>query len=126
MKRILFFSTLFLIMRGCKSQKEMISLDKQTNAVTLKKGQTVEIAFTTNASLGYWWTLANKDEITVVDSVDNRYERTAPENMLGAPSNRYWKFQAVKKGVQTLHFVYARDNIEETTIKTRDVEITVK
>ena len=126
MKKLLFLGTLFLMMIGCKSQKEMVSLDKQTNTVTLKKGQAVEIAFTTNASLGYWWQLANKDQVTVVDSVDNRYERTAPENMLGAPSNRYWKFEAVKRGVDTLHFVYARDNIEETTIKTRDVEVIVK
>ncbi|MBO4489014.1 MAG: protease inhibitor I42 family protein [Bacteroidales bacterium] len=126
MKKILFLGALFLMMVGCKSQKEMVSLDKQTNEVTLKKGQTVEIAFTTNASLGYWWTLANKDEITVVDSVDNRYERTAPEGMVGAASNRYWKFQAVKKGTETLHFVYARDKVEETTIKTRDVVVTVK
>ncbi|MCR4965778.1 MAG: protease inhibitor I42 family protein [Bacteroidales bacterium] len=126
MKKILFFSALFLMMVGCKSQKEMISLDKETNTVTLKKGQTCEIAFTTNASLGYWWQLANKDEITVVDSVGNRYQRTAPEGMVGAPSNRYWKFEAVKKGTETLHFVYARDKVESTTIKTRDVVVTVK
>ena len=101
-------------------------MDKKTDTVTLKKGQTCEIAFTTNASLGYWWTLANKDQITVVDSVGNRYERTAPEGMVGAASNRYWKFEAVKRGVDTLHFVYARDNIETTTIKTRDVVVRVK
>ena len=126
MKKLLFISSLILILSGCQSQKKMISLDRQTDAVTLKKGQTVEIAFTTNASLGYWWTLANKDEITVVDSVGNRYERTAPEGMVGAASLRYWKFEAKKKGVETLHFVYVRENVEETTIKTRDVVVTVK
>lgn len=126
MKKIIYISAiLIMMMTSCASQKRIVALDKETNEVELKQGQSCEIEFRTNASTGFWWQLVNSDEITVVDSVDKRYESNAPKGMVGASSNLFWKFTAVEKGTQTLHFVYARDKVNEA-IKTRDVTITVQ
>ena len=103
----------------------MIILNRETNEVTVKKGQSFEIEFLTNASTGFWWQLTNEPELTVVTPQDRRYESSAPVGMVGASSNLFWKFEAKEKGKQTLKFVYARDNQDEA-IRTREVTITVK
>lgn len=125
MKKILYLSVVILLFLGCKGQKELVSVNTKTDEVVLKKGQSCEIEFITNASTGYWWQLVNEGEVNVVKSVGDRYTSDAPKGMLGASSHRYWKFEAIKKGTQTLHFVYARGNIDEA-IRTRDVIVTVK
>lgn len=125
MKKILFIGIVLCLMAGCQSQKKLVSVNKETNEVELKKGQSCEIQFRTNASTGFWWQIANADEITVVESGDKRYESNAPEGMVGASSELFWKFTAKEKGSQTIKFVYARQNINEP-VRTRDVVITVK
>lgn len=125
MRKLMYISILLCIMTSCQSQKKLVSVNKETNEVELKVGQSCEIEFRTNASTGFWWQLANSDQITVVDSVAKRYESDAPKGMVGASSNLFWKFTAKEKGEQTLKFVYARQNINEP-IRTRDVKVTVK
>lgn len=125
MKKILYLSVAILLFTGCKAQQKLVSVDKETNEVELKKGQECEIEFITNASTGFWWQLVNEDEITVVKSVGDRYTSNAPKGMVGASSHRFWKFEAVEKGTQTLHFAYARTNVDEA-VRTRDVIVTVK
>lgn len=125
MKKVLYFSVIICLFAGCHAQKKLVSIDKETNEIVLSKGQSCEIEFITNASTGYWWQLINENEVDIVKSVGDRYESNAPKGMVGASSHRFWKFEAVKKGTQTLHFVYARDKVDEA-IRTRDVTITVK
>ena len=125
MKKILYFSAIVCLFVGCKAQEKLISVNKETNEVVLKKGQSCEIEFITNASTGYWWQWTNEEEVNIVKSAGDRYVSYAPEGMVGASSHRFWKFEAVEKGSQTLHFVYARSNVNEA-IRTRDVIITVK
>ncbi|MBO7628966.1 MAG: protease inhibitor I42 family protein [Bacteroidales bacterium] len=125
MKKILYISILMLLVTGCQSQKKIVSVSKETNQFSMRKGQYCEIMFRTNASTGFWWQLMNEDEITIVESAGDRYESDAPKVMVGASSNRYWKFHAIERGTQTLKFVYARDNQQEA-IRTREVTITVK
>lgn len=125
MKKVLYFSAIICLFAGCHAQKKLVSVDKETNEIVLSKGQSCEIEFITNASTGYWWQLINESEVNIVKSVGDRYVSNAPKGMVGASSHRFWKFEAVEKGTQTLHFVYARDKVDEA-IRTRDVTITVK
>ena len=125
MKKIVYLGIVILLLVSCKAQQKLVSVDKDTNEFTLKKGQSCEIEFITNASTGFWWQLVNESEINIVKSAGDRYTSDAPKGMVGASSHRYWKFDAVQKGTQTLRFVYARDNIEQS-VRTRDVTITVK
>lgn len=125
MKKILYFSAIICLFVGCRAQKELVSIDKETNEVVLSTGQSCEIEFVTNASTGYHWELVNENEINIVKNAGNRYVNTAPKEILGASCLRFWKFEAVEKGTQTLHFAYMRGNVDEA-IRTRKVTITVK
>ena len=125
MKKVIYFSAIVCLFLGCQAQKKLVAVDKETNEVVLKQGQSCEIEFITNASTGFWWQLINDNEVTVVKSVGDRYTSDAPKGMVGASSHRFWKFEAVKKGTQTLHFVYARDNVDQPA-RVRDVTVTVK
>ena len=125
MKKVIYFSAIICLFVGCQAQKKLVSVDRETNEITLKKGQSCEIEFITNASTGFWWQLLNENDINVVKSVGDRYTSNAPQGMIGASSHRFWKFEAVEKGTQTLHFVYARDNVDQPA-RTRDVTVTVK
>jgi predicted secreted protein len=125
MKKTVYLGVVILLLVSCKAQQKLVSVDKDTNEFALKKGQSCEIEFITNASTGFWWQLVNESEINIVKSAGDRYTSDAPKGMVGASSHRYWKFDAVQKGTQTLRFVYARDNIEQS-VRTRDVTITVK
>ena len=125
MKKAIYFSVIACLFLGCQAQKKLVSVNTETNEVELKKGQSCEIEFITNASTGFWWQLLNEDEITIVKSAGDRYTSDAPKGMVGASSHRFWKFEAVEKGTQTLHFVYARGDVEQP-VRTRDVTVTVK
>lgn len=125
MKKIAYFIMTLLLFTGCQAQKKIVAVDKDTNEIVMKCGQSCEIEFITNASTGYWWQWTNEGDVNIVKSIGDRYTSNAPEGMVGASSHRFWKFEAVQKGTQTLHFVYARNNIDEST-RTRDVTITVK
>ena len=125
MKKVVYFSAIICLFVGCQAQKKLVAVDRETNEITLKQGQSCEIEFITNASTGFWWQLLNEEEINIVKSAGDRYTSDAPKGMIGASSHRFWKFDAVEKGTQTLHFVYARDKVDQPA-RTRDVTITVK
>lgn len=125
MKKVIYFSIITCLLLGCQAQKKLVSIDKETNEVVLRQGQSCEIEFITNASTGFWWQWTNENEVDIVKSMGDRYTSNAPKNMVGASSHRFWKFEAVKKGTQTLHFVYARGDVNQA-VRTRDVTVTVK
>ncbi len=125
MKKVIYFSAIICLLWGCQAQKKLVNVNTDINEVELKKGQSCEIEFITNASTGFWWQLINEDDINIVKSVGDRYTSDAPKGMVGASSHRFWKFEALEKGTQTLHFVYARGDVSQPA-RTRDVIITVK
>ena len=125
MRKVVYLGVVILLLVSCKAQQKLVSVDTETNEVSLKKGQSCEIEFITNASTGFWWQWVNEKDVNIVISAGDRYVSNAPKGMVGASSHRFWKFDAVQKGTQTLHFVYARDNINQPA-RTRDVTITVK
>ena len=55
MKKIVYFSAIICLFVGCQAQKKLVSVDKETNEIVLKQGQSCEIEFITNASTGFWW-----------------------------------------------------------------------
>lgn len=125
MKKLFYIGLLLVLFASCQTQQKIVTVEKDVNAFTLKTGDVCEIKFITNASTGFWWQWVNRPEITVVNSIGDRYVSNAPPGMVGAPSTRYWKFQAMQKGTQTLKFIYSRGNRDEA-IKSRDITITVK
>ena len=125
MRKAVYLGVIVLLLVSCKAQQKVVAIDTETNEFELKNGQSCEIEFITNASTGFWWQWVNEKDVNIVKSSGDRYVSNAPKGMLGASSHRYWKFDAVQKGTQTLHFVYARGDIDQA-VRTRDVTITVK
>ena len=125
MKKILYLAIGLVLFSGCAAQKKVVPVGKEASEVVLKNGQSCEIEFITNASTGFWWQWVNEDDVDIVESVGSRYESNAPKGVVGASSTRFWKFKALRKGSQTLRFVYARESIKEPA-RVRDVVITVK
>ena len=125
MRKAVYLGVIVLLLVSCKAQQKAVAIDTETTEFELKNGQSCEIEFITNASTGFWWQWVNEKDVHIVKSSGDRYVSNAPKGMLGASSHRYWKFDAVQKGTQTLHFVYARGDIDQA-VRTRDVTITVK
>lgn len=117
---------LVLIVSGCKSNYNIAQTDPESDLFEINKGQTFEIKFVTNASTGYSWVWINKKSVNIVDSVGNRFVNNAPAGVVGASVNRYWAFQGVSKGLDTLQFEYCRLFQPNSTIKTRSVIVKVK
>lgn len=117
---------LVLVVSGCKSSYNIAQADPESDLFEIEKGQTFEIKFVTNASTGYTWVWSNKQSVNVVDSVGDRFVNNAPVGMVGASVNRYWAFQGVTKGLDTLQFEYCRLFQPNSTIKTRSVIVKVK
>lgn len=126
-KRILsLLLTAVILMGSCNSSRNLTQNLPESDCFEIKKGDTFEIKFVTNASTGYTWVWSNNEAVQVVDSVGDRYVNNAPPGVAGASVNRYWAFQGVKKGTDTLKFEYCRLFQPNSTIKTRNVIVKVK
>jgi predicted secreted protein len=117
---------LALVVFGCKSSYHIAQADPESDFFEIKKGQTFEIKFITNASTGYTWIWSNKKSVNTVDSVGDRFVNNAPAGVVGAGVNRYWAFRGVNKGLDTLQFEYCRVFQPNSAIKTRSVIVKVK
>ena len=53
MKKVVYLGIVILLLMSCKAQQKLVSVDTETNEVSLKKGQSCEIEFITNASTGF-------------------------------------------------------------------------
>jgi len=126
---IIIFALLFI---GCKSGERLMLADAHSDHSTendhiiVKKGDLFEIHFISNESLGTCWQYVNKQEVTIVDSIDQRSVSRAPAGIVGAASNLYIKFKAVNKGTDTLIFKYFRVFDEDFPVTVEKKIITVK
>lgn len=126
---IAFFAA--VVLWACKPAQSQTSespelIDETASNVKVSAGQDFELTFKTNASTGYMWQWTNSGTVSIVDSVGDRYYNPAPQGMVGGSVYRYWRFKAVKKGVDTLRFVYIRPWQPEQPAKTREVVVEVK
>ncbi|MDR2979774.1 MAG: protease inhibitor I42 family protein [Bacteroidales bacterium] len=111
---------------ACGTMKNSISSNPDGNYFEIKKGETFEIQLVTNASTGFMWTWVNKTDVSIVDSVGIRTENPHPEGYLGGSVSRYWQFQGVQKGTDTLKFDYHRPWNNEEVARQRTITVKVK
>lgn len=104
---------------GCKTKEMSVKNNPKGDTFCIKKGETFEIHFIANGSLGTTWQYVNKQEVTIVDSVSQRVVNKAPEGMVGKSVDLYLTFKAKEKGTDTLVFKNSRifdPNDEGTTV----------
>ena len=97
MKNIVFIVVLFLCTM-CK-EKELESIGDYN----IRVGDEFSIRISANHSANEMWFWTNRDQITIVDTVDYTYTVTNPE-LIGSPGTEVWKFKAIQKGLDTLVF----------------------
>jgi len=127
MKRIFLFTVVIAMMiLGCKTTEKAMKNDSKGDYFEVKKGNSFEIHFITNASLGLAWTWQNSAAVSIVDSLGSRYVNDYPVDMIGMSVNQYWAFKGVEKGVDTLHFNYCHGGDISTSARTKTVIVKVK
>jgi len=127
MKRIFLFMTIITMMiTGCKTTEKATKNDAYGDYFEVKKGESFEIHFTANASLGLSWSWQNSAAVSIVDSLGSRYVNDHPQEMIGMSVHQYWGFKGVEKGIDTLHFNYCRAGDVSTIARTRTVIVKVK
>lgn len=126
MKKSIYILCVIIAISACSTTKNNITTDSSGNYFEIKKGDTFEINFVTNASTGFAWFWTNKNEISIADSIGVRTVDNNPKGYVGGSTNRYWKFEAVKKGTDTLEFEYRRPWDAQEVARQRSVVVTVK
>ena len=126
MKKVSVIIVLSLLLFACKTGEKLTKNNSDGDYFEIKKGQTFEIHFTTNASLGLSWTWANRQSVSIVDSLPSRYVNNYPKEMVGSSTERYWSFKGIKQGIDTLHFNYCRGGDPSTSVKTKSIVVKVK
>lgn len=109
-KEIIFAVVLLLaiVAIGCKTKELSVNNNPKGDTFCVKKGDTFEIHFVANGSLGTTWQYINKEQVTIVDSVSQRVVNNAPEGMVGKAVDLYLTFKATQKGTDTLVFKNSR------------------
>jgi predicted secreted protein len=111
MKKEIIFAVVLLfaiVAIGCKTKELSVNNNPKGDTFCVKKGDTFEIHFVANASLGKTWQYINKEQVTIVDSVSQRVVNNAPEGMVGKAVDLYLTFKATQKGTDTLVFKNSR------------------
>ena len=114
MKTICFF-LLLIILASCGNESET----PVNVTLSVKQGETVTLKLNANHSTSYKWYLTNKPDI--VDSVDYNYEVQGSDD--GAGGMEYWKFKGIKKGKDSLRFVYRGHNGTQAGARSYLVEV---
>lgn len=122
----LYFLLIIALLVGCKSTEKVAKNDPNGETFMIKTGETFEVHFLSNASLGTKWIWKNKESVAIVDSVGLRYEQKSPEGMVGAASDMFYKFEGVKSGTDTLEFWSCRVWEIDTPLKVVKKVVKVK
>ena len=115
-----------ILFAACATPQKITTTDRDLNYIELRKNDEVELFFITNASLGVHWECMNCDEVAIVKSVAQRYERIGDSNTVGSGTRLFWNFKAMEKGADTLQFLYGRFDGSSDFLRSREVIINVK
>ena len=116
---------LAMVAVGGKTGKMSVQNNPKGDSFCVKKGESFEIHFIANSSLGTVWQYINKEQVTIVDSVSQRVVNNAPEGMVGKSVDLFISFIAKEKGCDTLVFKNSRifDPKHEGTTITKIVHV---
>jgi len=99
---------LFCVALSCSSSTETQPSDR----LIVQKGKTLTIFLKSNVTTGHQWYLVHHPSI--VDSISQRYDGQGFFLCNGAGGMETWKFEGVKKGVDTLRFSLSREKPDDS------------
>ena len=101
------YCILFCFSLGCTGHAETPEADR----LMVKEGETLTLYLKSNTSTGSQWYLVRKP--VKLDSLEHNLEAKGYFLCNGSGGTEAWKFKGREKGVDTIHFVYSRE--EPTT-----------
>jgi inhibitor of cysteine peptidase len=84
------------------------SLNDNLQTINLSTQQLLEVKLPSNPSTGYSWVAKESRSLSTVNQVDQRFESSASDNIVGAPGTTTIKFAPTAKGTTNLELVYKR------------------
>jgi predicted secreted protein len=101
------YSLLFFILLSCNGTET-----SPESLLSVELNETLTLKLKSNATTGYKWFLFQKP--VLVDSVERRYTSDFGAGCTnGAGGTETWEFKGLKRGIDTLRFIYARNFNEE-------------
>jgi len=114
-------ASIYAVLKKLNAKYHFTNADEK---IVVKKGQTFELEFPWNVSSGptRWWRLENEKDINIVEKIGDRFQSSAPAGTLGGGGTMFFKYKAVKKGIQTMIWTIGKGTYKE---KTRTIGISV-
>ncbi|MDY6794953.1 MAG: protease inhibitor I42 family protein [Actinomycetota bacterium] len=117
---------LSLVMGGCGCQAEdgeddgqKVVTEEKKETFNMETAQHVDFTAESNSSTGYTWQTTQAPDENIVRLVNSYYVEPTDQNMVGAPGEEVWQFQAVGAGTTTMVLEYSQAWDEDTPPATR-------
>lgn len=121
-----FISSIFVIasLSACKVQ-DHAARQNQSDSYNISVGGQFHLELASNSSTGYSWQWSNKDSVTIVDIVDQRYIADTP-GLAGGGGREKWTFKGVSPGEQIIKIDYCRSWEANCSGDSKVITVTVK
>jgi len=87
----------------------MLTEAQAGEAITLNRGQELEISLATQPGTGYgWWPREVAQPVLAMAASPETVRGDAPPGLVGAPASQRWRYAAFRSGGQALAFDYKR------------------
>ncbi|MGH8928190.1 MAG: protease inhibitor I42 family protein [Acidimicrobiia bacterium] len=114
-------SILMLLLGAC-SRGQSLSPDDDGSQIELSRGEQVELVLPGNPSTGYMWVVADASPVL---EVMGEPEFQPESDLVGAPGEFLFRFEAREPGTAQLLLTYERPFEESEPLDTFEVEVTV-
>jgi len=100
----------FVLLAACSTPGAVRLTNADNNrSISLKKGETFEIALKANHSTGYQWVWQDSSSRVVEQYQPARYDlESSGDGRVGAGGVEYWSFRAKESGKETIRLSYRR------------------
>jgi len=84
-----------------------------------------QLELDSNPTTGYRWEWTNKESVSIVGTLDNKYVSGSPASA-GSGGKEIWKFKGLMSGIDTIILEYCRSWEPNSTVDKKTITIKVK
>lgn len=111
----LIFFVVFYCCSSCDSSDSAIEGNEIKADIEVALDSNFVIEFDENPSTGYSWFWEKAQSNHLVDTIYKEYIANQPV-LPGSSGKRIWKFNAKSKGLDTIHFIFKRGDVYDSTV----------
>ena len=87
--------------------------------------ESFQLELDSNPTTGYRWEWTNKESVSIVGTLDNKYVSGSPASA-GSGGKEIWKFKGLKSGLDTIKLEYCRSWEPNSSVDKKTITIKVK